>query len=96
MAVFSIAVSQAVLRGIDTTCGCFGADSGPITWLTVLRVIGLGGVSGWLVPRADARAQTIGTQRQFTSSQVSFGAQPPHSAGQTQSHELFGSQTSRF
>lgn len=49
MAVFTVAVTQAVLRGIDTSCGCFGADSGPITWLTVLRVVGLGAASGWLV-----------------------------------------------
>ena len=58
MAVFTVAVTQAVLRGIDTSCGCFGADSGPVTWLTVMRVIGLGAASGWLL------AQTIGTQRQ--------------------------------
>jgi uncharacterized membrane protein YphA (DoxX/SURF4 family) len=49
MAVFTIAVAQAVLRGIDTSCGCFGTESGPITWLTVMRVIGLGAASGWLV-----------------------------------------------
>ena len=49
MVVFTIAVTQAVLRGIDTSCGCFGAESGPITWLTVMRVIGLGAASGWLV-----------------------------------------------
>ena len=49
MVVFTIAVTQAVLRGIDTSCGCFGTSSGPITWLTVIRVIGLGAASGWLV-----------------------------------------------
>jgi uncharacterized membrane protein YphA (DoxX/SURF4 family) len=48
MAVFTVAVTQAVLRGIDTNCGCFGTDSGPITWFTVMRVVGLGVVSGWL------------------------------------------------
>ena|SRR5687767_13377907 len=49
MVIFAIAVTQAVLRGIDTSCGCFGAESGPITWFTVLRVIGLGAASGWLI-----------------------------------------------
>jgi hypothetical protein len=52
MAVFGVAVTQAVLRGIDTSCGCFGADSGPVTWLTVMRVIGLAAASGWLVRAA--------------------------------------------
>jgi putative oxidoreductase len=60
MAVFTVAVTQAVLRGIDTSCGCFGSDSGPITWLTVIRVIGLGVISAWLV------RYTIGTQRQLS------------------------------
>jgi uncharacterized membrane protein YphA (DoxX/SURF4 family) len=59
MGMFTVAVVQAVLRGIDTDCGCFGSDSGPITWLTVIRVIGLGLASGWLV------RYTIGTQRQL-------------------------------
>jgi hypothetical protein len=49
MAVFTVAVTQAVLRGIDTGCGCFGAGSGPVTWLTIIRVLGLGAASAWLV-----------------------------------------------
>lgn len=49
MLVFLVGVTQVVLRGIDTSCGCFGADSGPVTWLTVGRVLLLAGCSGWLL-----------------------------------------------
>ncbi len=38
-AVFTIGVTQVVLRGIDTSCGCFGAASGKIDLLTVGRVV---------------------------------------------------------
>jgi uncharacterized membrane protein YphA (DoxX/SURF4 family) len=37
MAVFTVAVTSVVARGINITCGCFGAGSGPVTLLTVLR-----------------------------------------------------------
>lgn len=36
--VFLIAVTQVVIRGIDTRCGCFGADSGIIDILSIIRV----------------------------------------------------------
>jgi uncharacterized membrane protein YphA (DoxX/SURF4 family) len=38
MAVFTVAVTQVVARGINVSCGCFGGgDSGPVTLATVAR-----------------------------------------------------------
>jgi len=37
MAVFTLAVTSAWLRGIDVRCGCFGTGGGPIGLLTVAR-----------------------------------------------------------
>lgn len=69
MGVFAVAVVQVVLRGIDTTCGCFGAGSSKVDWLTVGRVLLLGGLSAllfWLayIP-AEAHASRMGG-RQFS------------------------------
>ncbi|MBI5069754.1 MAG: DoxX family membrane protein [Deltaproteobacteria bacterium] len=36
LAFFTGGLSQALLRGIDLTCGCFGGND-PATWLTVVR-----------------------------------------------------------
>jgi uncharacterized membrane protein YphA (DoxX/SURF4 family) len=41
MLVFTIAVSSALTRGINISCGCFGAGSGTITLITVLRDLAL-------------------------------------------------------
>lgn len=41
LAVFTIAVGSAVVRGVNITCGCFGEGSGPVTMWTVLRDVGL-------------------------------------------------------
>jgi putative oxidoreductase len=41
LAVFTVAVSTVVARGINVDCGCFGGKSGPVTMLTVLRDLGL-------------------------------------------------------
>jgi uncharacterized membrane protein YphA (DoxX/SURF4 family) len=41
MAVFTVAVGSAVARGINISCGCFGAGSGPVTLVTVLRDVAL-------------------------------------------------------
>jgi hypothetical protein len=41
MAIFTVAVTSVVLRGINISCGCFGAGSGPVTLLTVLRDVAL-------------------------------------------------------
>lgn len=36
LGVFIVALSQALLRGINLTCGCFGGSE-PATWGTVVR-----------------------------------------------------------
>ncbi len=36
LALFTVGLSQALARGIDLSCGCFGGNA-PATWLTVLR-----------------------------------------------------------
>jgi uncharacterized membrane protein YphA (DoxX/SURF4 family) len=41
MVVFTAAVASAVGRGINISCGCFGAGSGPVTLLTVARDLAL-------------------------------------------------------
>jgi putative oxidoreductase len=46
---FTLAVGSAVARGLDISCGCFGAGSGRVTWLTVLRNLALLGAALWLV-----------------------------------------------
>ncbi len=37
MVVFTVAVSFALIRGINIDCGCFGGGSSPITGLTLAR-----------------------------------------------------------
>lgn len=39
--VFTIAVTQTVVRGINVDCGCFGGQSGPVTGLTIARDLAL-------------------------------------------------------
>jgi len=41
LAVFTIAVAQALARHINISCGCFGSASSPLTTLTLLRDLGL-------------------------------------------------------
>lgn len=36
LAVFTLFIAQALLRGIDLRCGCFGGDE-PASWWTVVR-----------------------------------------------------------
>ena len=54
LVVFLVALVQAVLRGIDTSCGCFGAtpESAPVGWGEVLRDVGLLGLGVVAWPRA--------------------------------------------
>jgi putative oxidoreductase len=40
LGLFVLGVAQAMLRGIDLACGCFGGDA-RATWMTVLRDVGL-------------------------------------------------------
>ena len=40
--IFIIAMSQTILRGIDLSCGCFGAEvESTVSWWSVLRNLGL-------------------------------------------------------
>ncbi len=48
LALFTLEVSLQVLRGNPVPCGCFGGDS-PVSWLTVLRQLGLMGMTLWLL-----------------------------------------------
>jgi putative oxidoreductase len=41
MGIFTIAVAQVLVRGINVTCGCFGNASGPVTGWTLARDLGL-------------------------------------------------------
>lgn len=66
-ASFSIAMAQALLRGIDLDCGCFGADaSSSVSWLTVIRSALLGALAVYLVfamgRAADAAPARSGAQ----------------------------------
>lgn len=61
MVVFTAAVGSAVARGINISCGCFGAGSSPVTLVTVARDVALLAASAALlalardpVPRRDA------------------------------------------
>jgi putative oxidoreductase len=55
LVVFTLAVTQAVVRGINVDCGCFGgAASGPVTGWTIARDVGLlaaAAALSWLTPR---------------------------------------------
>jgi hypothetical protein len=55
MIVFTIAVGSAVARGVNISCGCFGAGSGPVTMLTVLRDVALLAASAAVFVLAEAR-----------------------------------------
>ena len=41
LAVFTVAVVQAVARGINIDCGCFGGGSGPVSGWTIARDLAL-------------------------------------------------------
>jgi uncharacterized membrane protein YphA (DoxX/SURF4 family) len=56
LVVFGVAMAQARWRGIDLSCGCFGAVlEAKVSWLTVARTLGLGAVSGVLLVAATDR-----------------------------------------
>jgi uncharacterized membrane protein YphA (DoxX/SURF4 family) len=58
MAVFAVAIASAVLRGISTSCGCFGpSDKSTTSWPEVGRDLGLTLVAviiAWRAPGAFA------------------------------------------
>jgi hypothetical protein len=44
--LFSVAMAQARMRGIDLSCGCFGAAfEAKVSWLTVARSAALGAIA---------------------------------------------------
>jgi uncharacterized membrane protein YphA (DoxX/SURF4 family) len=49
MGLFTVAVTQVVARGINVSCGCFGGESGPVTFYTVGRDLALLAASAWLL-----------------------------------------------
>jgi uncharacterized membrane protein YphA (DoxX/SURF4 family) len=50
LVVFGAAMAQARWRGIDLSCGCFGAAfEAKVSWLTVTRTLGLAVVSAVLL-----------------------------------------------
>lgn len=58
LTTFTAAVISVLGRGINIDCGCFGAGSGPVSGLTVLRnvtLLGLAGAVVWLGAPARAR-----------------------------------------
>ena len=64
LVVFSAAMAQARVRGIDLSCGCFGAVlDAKVSWLTVARTLTLALLSGVVLfagpPRA-AEPATLG------------------------------------
>ncbi len=50
---FTVAVTAVRVRGINIECGCFGGDSGPITWWTVARDVLLLKLAALLALRSD-------------------------------------------
>jgi hypothetical protein len=54
MLVFTAAVTSAVVRGINISCGCFGAGSSPVTLATVARDVILLAASLGLLALAQA------------------------------------------
>jgi len=54
LAIFTVGLSQALLRGIDLRCGCFGGTESA-TWATVLRDGGMLAVAIVLLVRGPGR-----------------------------------------
>ena len=54
LALFTIAIGAALVRGIDIECGCFGSHSQPATWGTFARDITFVAAAGFVAWRAPA------------------------------------------
>jgi len=54
LGVFTVGLAQALVRGIDLRCGCFGGAE-RATWLTVLRDVALLAASALLLARGPGR-----------------------------------------
>lgn len=60
LGVFAIAISQAVLRGINIDCGCFGsAAAAQASWWSVLRNLGLMAASAVILIAPDDRVDGV-------------------------------------
>ena len=56
LVVFGAAMAQARWRGIDLSCGCFGAVlEAKVSWLTVIRTLALGALSAVLLFAAQRK-----------------------------------------
>ena len=51
---FLLAMGQALVRGIDTSCGCFGGETDPLSWWDMFRDVVFIAMA-WLVMRRDNR-----------------------------------------
>jgi uncharacterized membrane protein YphA (DoxX/SURF4 family) len=77
---FGAAMAQARWRGIDLTCGCFGAVlEAKVSWLTVARTLGLGLLSGLLLfaARAPNPAPQLSQSREDESERRASGSMTP-------------------
>lgn len=60
LAAFTAGLAQALLRGIDLRCGCFGGEE-PATWLTVVRDLAM--LAAALAVLAGAPGRELGARR---------------------------------
>jgi uncharacterized membrane protein YphA (DoxX/SURF4 family) len=55
MGIFLIAIGQALARGLDISCGCFGTiEAGKMDAMTLVRDVALFFFAAWLLWRASA------------------------------------------
>lgn len=47
--VFMVAMSQALIRGLDTSCGCFANGEDLLTWWDVVRDLVLIAMAGFII-----------------------------------------------
>jgi len=59
--VFVVAVTSVVVRGVNVDCGCFGAGSGAVSWLTVVRNLGLTAAALYLLREDSSRSSSSGS-----------------------------------
>jgi uncharacterized membrane protein YphA (DoxX/SURF4 family) len=56
LAGFAAAIASVVVRGIPTSCGCFGpSDTAPASWVDVARDLALAAVALFVALRAPGR-----------------------------------------
>jgi putative oxidoreductase len=52
LAVFIVALSSALTRGLDVDCGCFGEGSSAVSPLLIVRNVALAAIAVWSFLRA--------------------------------------------